>query len=266
MKSTDRFSGLAGIYAACRPSYPTEAIDFIITNCGLNRTSLLVDIGCGTGISTRLFSERGIRVVGIEPNADMRRAAEEAQTQSIDSSPEIGGTLEIGGVPASPQFIDATAEDTGLPDSYADAVLSAQAFHWFDPDRALSEFHRIVRPNGHVVLMWNERDESDEFTKGYGDLFRQLPETATVEMQRGIAGNPLLSSPLFRNSVRTNFSYSQRLDLDGLRGRAFSASYAPKDGAAAEQMRSGLKGLFEQFESNGFVDLQYETSVFIAQR
>jgi SAM-dependent methyltransferase len=255
MKPTERFSGLADIYAASRPSYPTAAIDFIVEKCVLTPASTMVDVGCGTGISTRLFEGRGMTVIGIEPNEDMRRTAERDSIAEGEASAASGT-----------RFIDGTAEATGLPDQYADAVLSAQAFHWFQPDTALAEFHRILKPGGHVILMWNERNEIDVFTQGYGDLFRQLPETAKVEMKRGIAGNPLLESQLFRDAARTNFSYSQRVDLNGLLGRAFSASYAPKDGAPADSLRTGLAALFEAHQVDGFADLQYETSVFIAAK
>src|SRR6266536_3800127 len=67
-----RFSGLAGDYAAHRPVYPEEAIDFVIARAGLGPSSLVVDVGAGTGISSRLFARRGLHVVGIEPNDEMR--------------------------------------------------------------------------------------------------------------------------------------------------------------------------------------------------
>ncbi|MFA6211085.1 MAG: class I SAM-dependent methyltransferase [Candidatus Obscuribacterales bacterium] len=255
MNSTERFSGLADIYAASRPSYPVEAIDFIVQACGLTKQSLVVDVGCGTGISTRLFEQRGFAVVGIEPNEDMRSAA-------IRDSIRVVGESDAN----ASKYCSGTAENTGLANECADLVLCAQAFHWFDANKALAEFQRILKPGGHVVLMWNERNEVDDLTRGYGDLFRQIPETAKVEMRRGIAGEPLLQSMLFSNAARTNFAFSQRVDLSGLLGRAFSASYAPKEGASAEALRAGLTALFEQSQVDGFADLQYETSVFIAER
>ena len=254
MKSTERFSGLADIYAASRPSYPIEAIDYIVSACALSPQSILADIGCGTGISTRLFEARGLTVVGIEPNEDMRNAA-------VSESARAGR-----GSANTARYVGGTAEETGLTNEYADVVLCAQAFHWFDADKALMEFYRILKPGGHAVLMWNERYEVDDLTRGYGDLFRQLPETANVEMRRGIAGDPLLTSPLFCNATRTNFSYSQRFDLTGFLGRAFSASYAPKEGAAADRLRGGLTALFDKCQVDGFADMQYETSVFVATR
>jgi trans-aconitate methyltransferase len=73
---TNRFTGLADIYAKYRPGYPPEAIDFITSRCQLGPASFLADIGCGTGISSRSFAWRGVPVIGIEPNAEMRARAE----------------------------------------------------------------------------------------------------------------------------------------------------------------------------------------------
>ena len=70
--STVRFTGLSDIYAKYRPGYPVEALDFICSRCGLRDDSVLVDVGCGTGISSRQFAARGYQVIGIEPNAEMR--------------------------------------------------------------------------------------------------------------------------------------------------------------------------------------------------
>src|SRR5437868_2159584 len=158
---TVRFTGLAEAYAKYRPSYPAEAIDAIIGHCGLKCDSLLVDVGCGTGISSRLFAARGIPVLGIEPNQEMREMAE----------------TEPWGEPCQPPMYQAgQAEATGLASGIAELVLSAQAFHWFQPDKALSEFHRILRSEGWVGLVWNERDERDAFTAAYGQVIRTAPE------------------------------------------------------------------------------------------
>ena len=163
---TGRFSGLADIYARHRPSYPAAAVDYILAHCGLDPGALLVDVGSGTGISARQFAERGLRVIGIEPNADMRAVAQ--------AEPGPPGN-------PMPTYRDGKAEATGLADQSADAVLAAQAFHWFDPGSTLAEFQRILRPGGWVVLMWNERDETDPFTAEYGTIVRGPAGAATVE-------------------------------------------------------------------------------------
>lgn len=247
---TGRFTGFGERYQRYRPSYPAAAIDLIM-QCGqLGRDSLLVDVGCGTGISSRLFAERGVRVIGIEPNADMRHQAE--------SGPHAG--------PPLPEYREGSGEATGLADGGADVVLAAQAFHWFQPDAALREFRRILKPDGWVALMWNERDESDRFTGAYGDLLRRLTDAAAVEVPRYRAGEALLTCSLFPGAARHVFASEQVMDEEGLLGRAFSASYVPQDGAAAEQVAVELRELFAQFQSDGQVKMHYETSVYLGQR
>jgi SAM-dependent methyltransferase len=248
---TGRFTGLADTYAKHRPSYPPAALDFIEKRCGLGPDSLLVDAGCGTGISARLFAKRGIPVLGIDPNADMRTRAE------AEPLPP--------GVPA-PQYRDGRAEATGLPDGVATVVLAAQAFHWFDAPTALREFHRVLCPGGWVVLVWNERDESDPFTAAYGTVIRTTPETAAVEGPRGRAGEALLASPLFEKGERIPFSYEQELDEEGVLGRAFSASYAPREPEARKVFADALRAGFAQFQRQGKVVLRYETTVYLARR
>jgi SAM-dependent methyltransferase len=248
---TGRFTGLAGTYAKHRPDYPAAAIDAIVDRCGLDGNGLLVDVGCGTGISSRLFARRGIRVLGIEPNADMlaRAAAEEVP-------PDV----------PRPEYVTGRAEATGLADGSATVVLAAQAFHWFQPEAALREFHRILRPSGWVALVWNERDESDPFTAAYGAVIRSAPETAAVEGPRARAGETLLASRLFEAAGRLTFSHEQILDEEGVLGRAFSASYAPREPDAAAAFADALRAVFASFQQGGSVRLRYVTSVYLGRR
>jgi SAM-dependent methyltransferase len=248
---TGRFTGLTELYAKCRPDYPSAALDYIVRRSGLYPGSLLVDVGCGTGISSRLFALRGIPVLGIEPNAEMRAAAE---------------TVVVPAGTPVPIYRAGTAEATGLGDVTADAVLAAQAFHWFEPETALREFHRILKPDGWVALIWNERDGADPFTAAYGSVFATVPESALVECGRGRAGEPLLVSALFQRAERVVFAHAQVLDEEGMLGRAFSASYAPREPAQAEAFAAALRGVFQRFAEGGQVSLCYETIVYLGQQ
>ena len=175
-----RFTGLAAIYNRCRPDYPSAALDYVLEHCGLGPGAQLVDVGCGTGISSRQFAERGLRVLGIEPNADMRRQAEAEPEQ-----------------PTSIEYREGRAEATGLPAASADAVLAAQAFHWFDADAALPEFRRVLKPCGWVVIVGNERDESDPVTAAYGKIIGGTKDAPAVEGQRRQAAVALARTTLF---------------------------------------------------------------------
>ncbi len=251
LNPTDRFAGLADLYARHRPGYPDAALDRIVEFAGLSADSLLVDVGSGTGISARLMARRGVPVIGVEPNDEMRHKA--------DAEPLPDG------VPP-PQYRAGRGEATGLPDGCATAVLAAQAFHWFDADAALREFHRILRPDGAAALLWNERDELDPFTAAFGVVIRTAPDAAAIEGPRARAGEVLLRHPLFRDAVREMFSGEQMLDEVGVLGRAFSASYAPREPVAADRFARALREAFEAFERDGRVTLRYETTLYLARR
>ena len=244
---TARFSGLADVYAKHRPDYPAAAVELIIQQCGLKGDALLVDVGCGTGISTRQFAGHGVQVIGVEPN-DAMRARAEAEPSA-----------------ATIRYVKGTAETTGLPDGCATAVLAAQAFHWFNAPAALREFHRLLRPGGWVALMWNERDERDACTVAYGEVMHSGPDAAAVEGRRR-AGEVLLHTPLFIEAHKVVFHHEQSLDEEGLLGRAFSASYAPREPQAAEVFATRLREVFARYQREGRVVLCYETTVYFGKK
>lgn len=248
---TERFTGLADVYASSRPSYPTAAIDYIMKRCNLAPGSVIADVGCGTGISSRLFGARELGVLGIEPNFEMREKAR------ADRSPGSSGVA----------YMEGTGENTGLGDGEVDAVIAAQAFHWFDPQAALREFHRILIAQGWLVLMWNERDEKDPFTAAYGEVIRTAAETKDVEVERGKAGEPLFHTPLFDNVERITFENEQICDQLGLITRACSASYAPKEGDALRKFKRQLNAVFMEYANdNDEVAIKYETAVYSGRR
>ena len=158
MDTTERFSDRVADYVKYRPSYPQSLVAALEARHGWDPAKIvLADVGSGTGISSRLFLERGYAVHGVEPNVDMRRAAE----RDLASYPRF---VSVAG----------TAEQTTLDAGSVDAVLAAQAFHWFDPVRARQEFARILRPSGVVVLLWNERRVEGAFLEAYEAVLQEL--------------------------------------------------------------------------------------------
>ncbi|OKH22464.1 class I SAM-dependent methyltransferase [Chroogloeocystis siderophila] len=237
-----RFSDKATDYAKYRPSYPSEAIDVIFK--GLDTSQALVaDIGAGTGISARLLAQRGVQVIAIEPNAAMRQMAELHQLV---------------------EFREGTAESTNLPNNSVNLVTCFQAFHWFNPESSLQEFHRILKPSGRLALVWNDRDHQDTFTAEYSRLVREASNNHPAE-SRLKSVEPLFANPYFVNIQEDKFAYKQELDLPGLIGRALSVSYIPNEELAKQQLIANLQQLYYlSCNDQGIVYMSYCTSVYLA--
>lgn len=239
-----RFEGLSQQYAQYRPSYPTTALAYLTRHIGLCRASLIADIGSGTGISSRWLATTGASVLGIEPNDEMRTEAELIPMQGV--------SYHFG-----------TAEATGVESESVHLVLAAQAFHWFDAPVALKEFHRILKAEGWVGLLWNERDESDPFTSELGEVIRSASEAVKMESGRHNAAQALHESEWFTDQEIKVFENEQMLDEDGLIGRVMSASYAPR-GESAAPFIAMIRKVFEEHQQDGRVSLQYQTTLHLA--
>lgn len=157
-----RFTGFAEVYDAYRPRPPAALADVLCLLAGAERPSLVVDLGSGTGTSTRYWAERAERAIGVEPSADMRRQAE-AVTSAVNVS-----------------FREGFSHDTGLPDACADIVTCSQSLHWMLPDPTFAEAARVLRPGGIFAALdydwppitprWETQDAYRRFTAGIRDL------------------------------------------------------------------------------------------------
>ncbi len=244
---TRRFSDRVEDYVKFRPSYPAPLLDLLQRRCGLCGDSVVADIGSGTGILSTLLLQADCRVFGVEPNAEMRRAAEHLLVDQ-------------------PRFVsvDGTAENTTLPVQSMDLVAAGQAFHWFDRDRARREFLRIARPRAWAVIVWNTRLTFETtFLTAYEELLRRFaPEYAEVD-HRNITDEALTEffAPSPVECVR--FRNSQTFDFAGLAGRLMSSSYAPKEHEPSHgAMMSELRRVFEENQSGGKVEFLYHTVTY----
>jgi len=246
MDSTRRFSDRVGDYVKYRPSYPRAIVDDLTTAGILSKNSVVADIGSGTGIFARIFLENENQVIGVEPNAEMR-AAGDAFLRGFGKFSSIAGT----------------AEKTSLADGSVDVVTAAQAFHWFDVPRAKEEFHRILRGEKWVVLVWNERKvEVSEFLIEYERLLKaHSPDYAKVDHRRVTVDQ---MRAFLGDGMRVwQHDNEQIFDFEGLKGRVLSSSYAPKAGQAGhDEVMAGLRAAFNRFERNGQVTFLYETKVY----
>jgi SAM-dependent methyltransferase len=241
----DRFSNRAQDYAKYRPSYPPEAIDLILQDLGGPSGLTVADIGAGTGISARLMADRGATVWAIEPNAAMREVA--------TAHPRV-------------TYRDGTAEQTGLPDQSVDLVLCCQSFHWFNKPVALAEFHRILKPNGRVALMWNDRNPDDPFTQEYSEILSQAADREIFERGDRKSGHVLAESPWFAHFRSHTLFHSYALTLEGLMGLVLSSSYMPKSGERYDQLMIELPDLYQRWAQAGQVHLSYRVNLYLADR
>ena len=243
---TQRFSNRVGNYVRYRPHYPAGVLDILRENIRLNPETVIADIGSGTGISGELFLGNGNPVFAVEPNREMRAAAERL----------------LGGFPRF-RSVAGTAETTTLPNASIDCVVAAQAFHWFDPARTQAEFRRILRPQGWVVLLWNTRlKDATPFLRAYEELLETYAvDYAQVKHER-IDAAALTGFYAGRFQVRS-LPNEQTFDLESLQGRLLSSSYAPtEDQEGYPPMIKALQEIFQEHQQGGHVRFDYETQIY----
>ena len=246
MDPVKRFSTRVDNYARYRPSYPAGVIDTLERACGLRESSIVADVGSGTGIMTELFLKNGNPVFAVEPNEAMRLAAERLLV-------------------AYPKFVSVagSAEETTLEAQSVNFIVAAQAFHWFDRAQARQEFARILNSDGWVVLIWNERRlDSTPFLRAYEDLLLRYGTDYEKVRHENVAGEIAdFFAPL--GFQLTNLENYQQFDFQALKGRVRSASYTPEpDNPRFQPMLSELQAIFSAHEEDGTVSFAYDTRVY----
>ncbi|MFM8600284.1 MAG: class I SAM-dependent methyltransferase [Mycobacterium sp.] len=153
------FGSQAAAYERGRPSYPPEAVDWLLPADARD----VLDLGAGTGKLTTRLVERGLTVTAVDPIAEML----EVLRSALPETPALLGS----------------AEQIPLPDNTVDAVLVAQAWHWFDPQRAAAEVARVLRPGGRLGLLWNVRDERLGWVREFGEIVGLEHDWATTTVE-----------------------------------------------------------------------------------
>ncbi|MGH9761701.1 MAG: class I SAM-dependent methyltransferase [Blastocatellia bacterium] len=245
---TKRFSDRVDYYLSSRPGYPREVIDVLTAEAGLSSRSEVADVGSGTGILSEMFLKAGCRVFAVEPNFEMRSAAEAKLS-------EYRNFISVNG----------RAEDTSLMESCVDFVSAGQAFHWFDRDPAKREFLRILKPGGWAMIVWNtRRTDSTPFLIAYESLLRAYSLDYSSINHTNITARQM--SEFLGPHEKRVFTNIQPLDFDGLKGRLLSSSYVPMhDHQNYEPMIAELQRIFGEYESAGKVSVEYDTEMYYAK-
>src|SRR5665213_328117 len=243
--NTKRFSDRVEDYIKYRPNYPGNLTPFLKENIGLNESKIIADIGSGTGISSIPFLKNNNKVFGVEPNKEMREAAEKLLSV-YPNFESVGGS----------------SEKTNLPGNSVDILFAGQAFHWFDKTKSKTEFERILKKNGNIVLVWNSRSVHSEFQQEYEKVLYETIEEYKLVNHRNISGEEITQ---FFNPKKVNkatLENQQILDLNGLKGRLLSSSYCPKSGPVYTKLMERIALLFNKYEKNDQIVFEYETQVY----
>ncbi len=243
------FTGKVADYVASRPDYPAALFDTLQAHCGLPPGALVADLGAGTGLLSRGLLQRGWRVVGVEPNAPMRAAAQHFLAQHERY-----------------QSVDGSAESMPLADSSIDLVTAAQAFHWFDVDAARSECLRVLKAHGPVALVWNDRRRGDALHDGLDQIFAEFGGAKRTAM---VAQDDRADVPRFFGATvpqQWRWPHEHRLDAVGLLSLAFSRSYMPaRDSNVGRAAAQRLNRLFDELAVGGGVAVRYTTLAIIGR-
>ncbi|HLZ24861.1 MAG TPA: class I SAM-dependent methyltransferase [Ktedonobacterales bacterium] len=219
------WTGKASSYDRARPTPPPTLLDLLTQVIHLPHPALVVDMGSGSGLSTAIWGERAERVIGIEPNADMRQEA----LRKLEGHPYA----------AHIEYCEGLAHQTGLPDGCADMVTCAQAFHWMEPTATLAEVARILRPGGLFAaydydapptLHWELDRLALEVIERFVALIRERGLTHTLTIwPKNKSLDPLRESGHFRFTREVMLHSIEHGDaaryLEMMRSNAFSQQF-----------------------------------------
>jgi SAM-dependent methyltransferase len=244
---TTRFSDRVADYMKYRPGYPPEIYDYLQRNAALNPGDRVVDLGSGTGLLSRIFLERGHALIAVEPNTEMRRAAESL----------------LGNQPGFTS-LEGRAENIPLSAASADFVAAGQAFHWFEPAKARAEIQRVLKPHKQVALVWNSRDLSSPFMQAYERILLDFgKDFSRVDQQRVVSDDSVAAFFAPNSAQKATFPNQQVFGFEGLRGRLLSSSYAPLEGQPGHAtMLAALRSAFEEHQKDDLIPFDYVTVVY----
>lgn len=232
------FSDKQQLYNSCRPTYPEEAIRYIRDVVG--EGTVIADLGSGTGKMAALLAPWTGLLYAVEPNAHMRGVLR----QNLAAFPNT-------------RVVAATAEGIPLPDHSVDAIIIAEAYHWFDNAAAQAEIRRILKPGGRVFLLWN-RFGGDPWDAERDEINRRFRTTPRQPRRTG----PQRADDLFGKGrwQRLTFDNTLRQTLQRFLGGMSSSSFAPEAGTVdGEAFRAECRALFDRHAVGGLLTTHITT-------
>lgn len=247
MDATKKFDGRAKDYTVSRPSYAIELIDHLYINYGISELSIIADIGSGTGKFAKHLLERGSEVYCVEPNEDMRCAAENELREYTNF-----------------HSVQGNAENTMLEAGFVDYITTAQAFHWFDVKKFKQECSRIIKNRGKVFLIWNVRDSADLLNQELHQIYsKYCPDF------KGFSGGIEQDDPRIMEFFSGRYDYVSfdnplHFDKEKFIARSLSGSYSLKDGDSEyEEYMEALIAVFNKHSNKGIVSIGNQSVAYI---
>ncbi|MBS5938978.1 class I SAM-dependent methyltransferase [Clostridium sp.] len=247
MDNTEKFTGKASVYSEARPSYSKALFDYLVNIEKINKDSFIADIGSGTGKFSESLLNFGFKVFAVEPNKDMRTEAEKLLSLSSNF-------ISING----------TDSNTTLKDNSIDYITVAQAFHWFNPVAFKEECQRILKENGKVILVWNNRVPESEIVIKNAEICKKYCKNF-----KGFSGGLDITSntisKFFNNKYDfIKFENNLKYDKDKFIKRMLSSSYSlTSDDVNYLEYINALKDLFNNYSINGILTIPNETIMYI---
>ncbi len=239
----------AADYERVRPSYPTRSLAVLADALDLGPGKRVAEVGAGTGKFTRLLALTGARVTAVEPVAAMR-------SRLAELLPQV-------------EVVDGMAEATGLPAGGVDAVVAAQAWHWFDPAAALAEVERVTHRRGRLGLVWNTLDETVPWVAEYSKIYRQWRTDAVPGHRDGTWHRFFDEVPGWTPLVGEHVANPYVTDREGVLGQALTSSViSTLDSGSRAQVRRELEAVLDRHdESRGDrIEIPYVTDLYWTAR
>ncbi len=243
------FSTQAVTYAQGRPDYPRQLTGWLADTLHIDALSSVIDLGAGTGKFTRLLSTLAPTLIAVEPVAAMG-------AQLTKLLPDV-------------RLVNGTAESIPLPAASADAVVCAQAFHWFSTEAALAEIHRVLKPDGRLGLVWNVRDESVDWVAAITDIITpyegDTPRFHTGRWREAFTGE------YFSEPEMTCFPYShvgspQEVIMDRFLSVSFIAALPEASKAVVAAQLQALIDTHPSLKGRDTVAFPHQTQAYVCHR